>query len=46
MPLSNRVSTYYHTVAAPTKKILDLIGLALEEKGFLLSGDHSDTTDG
>ena len=37
---------HYHTVAAPTRKLLELIGQALQEKGFLLSGDHPDTTDG
>ena len=37
---------HYPTVAAPTRKLLELIGQSLQEKGFLLSGDHPDTTDG
>ena len=36
----------YHTVAAPTKTLLDLIEQALQQKGFLQKGNHLDTKDG
>ena len=37
---------HYHTVAAPTKTLLDLIEQALQQKGFLQKGNHLDTKDG
>ena len=37
---------HYHTVAAPTKKLLELIGQALQEKGFLLNENQPDKKEG
>lgn len=37
---------HYHTVAAPTRKLLDLIEQALRQKGFLQKANRLETKDG